>query len=86
MRCNTYLPHFVFAGLAAMNSRTSSALNLRPFPIWMATNSIWAWADLSHGLPQQGVLHVVYLGLAVYGTWHWRRRPRARSVDSKSTR
>jgi len=49
------------------------------FVIWIGTNAVWAWADATHGLPQQAALHVVYLGLAVYGIVHWRRPPTASS-------
>lgn len=52
-------------------------LNIRKraacFWIWIGTNASWAWADYTHGLPQQAALHLVYLGLAVYGAVAWAR-------------
>lgn len=42
------------------------------FLIWAVTNAIWAGVDWSKGIPQQAVLHIAYLGLALYGLALWR--------------
>ncbi len=42
------------------------------FWIWSATNAVWAFADVTHGLLPQAALQVVYFGLSVYGIVKWR--------------
>ena len=43
------------------------------FVVWGVTNASWAVIDFHAGLPAQGVLFTVYLGLAVWGMIEWRR-------------
>ncbi len=43
------------------------------FLIWIGTNIAWAVIDFSVGLTAQGVLFVVYAGLAVRGYVVWRK-------------
>ena len=51
-------------------------LNIRKiricFAIWFCTNTAWALYDFAHGLPAQGVVMVIYAGLALYGFRRWR--------------
>ena len=65
--------------LTAVVSLVGVWLNIKKhvacFWLWMATNATWAWADFTHGLPQQGSLHIVYVGLALYGARQWSREP-----------
>jgi len=62
--------------LVAGASLFATWLNIRRaracFAIWLVTNSAWSIYDFVHGLPAQGVLMVVYAGLAVWGWWAWR--------------
>jgi nicotinamide riboside transporter PnuC len=44
------------------------------FAIWAVTNSVWAYADLTHGIYPQAVLQLTYVGLAVYGLVRWSDR------------
>ena len=44
------------------------------FLVWAVTNITWAIVDFKAGLVAQGVLFVIYTGLAVYGFLAWRRR------------
>lgn len=44
------------------------------FIFWMFTNAAWAIIDFKMGIPQQGVLFIVYFVLSVWGyvSWvHW---------------
>ncbi len=50
------------------------------FWIWSATNAVWVYADLSHGIYSQAALQAVYFGLAVYGIHQWTRRPVEKGV------
>ena len=43
------------------------------FWIWLCTNTVWAYADLRHGLPAQAALQAVYAALSVYGILSWSR-------------
>jgi len=64
--------------LLAFLSLAATVLNIRRvracFAIWAGTNTAWAIADFAHGLPAQGLLMVVYAGLAVWGWSAWRPR------------
>jgi len=72
--------------LASVASLVGVWLNIRKraacFAIWTVTNAAWAWADFTHGLPQQGTLHLVYVGLAVYGLVEWNRRREPADIAS----
>lgn len=44
------------------------------FYIWFVTNSSWAVIDFYKGIPMQGLLFVVYTGLALYGIVKWKEK------------
>lgn len=44
------------------------------FIIWLITNTSWAIVDFSHGLWEQGALFVVYVALAIYGWFNWKKK------------
>jgi len=43
------------------------------FLIWAITNFGWMVVDWRAGLPAQAALFAVYLGLALWGLWEWRK-------------
>ena len=43
------------------------------FYIWFVTNASWAVVDFYKGIPMQGLLFVVYTGLAVWGIVEWKK-------------
>jgi nicotinamide riboside transporter PnuC len=43
------------------------------FAFWIVSNAGWAIIDFNAGLPEQGVLFVIYFGLAVWGYVRWGR-------------
>ena len=63
--------------LVATASLFATWLNIRRvracFAIWFCTNVTWACYDFAHELPAQGVLMIVYAGLAVWGLIAWGR-------------
>ena len=63
--------------LVATVSLFATWLNIRRvracFAIWFVTNVTWAAYDFAHRLPAQGVLMLVYAGLAVWGWISWGR-------------
>jgi nicotinamide mononucleotide transporter len=70
--------------LVAIASLLGTWLNVRRhvgcFWIWSATNAVWSTTCFRHGLSAQGWLHLVYLGLAIWGIRRWSRHaPSARS-------
>ena len=59
--------------------------NRASFAIWSVTNAIWAVADFTHGLPEQGALHLTYLVLAIHGLSAWRKpEPLASPPDPRA--
>jgi len=70
--------HLSMTCLVAAVSLPAPSINNRRiracFATWAATNTAWAFYDLTHGLPAQGCLMCVYAGLAVWGWTAWRRR------------
>lgn len=62
--------------LTALASVIAVFLNIQKrvaaFYIWTATNAVWAYADVVHGLLPQAVIQSVYFGLSVYGIAKWR--------------
>ncbi len=44
------------------------------FIIWTGTNLAWAIVDFKIGLIAQGVLFVIYAGLAIWGFIAWRKK------------
>lgn len=44
------------------------------FYIWFFTNASWSIVDFYKGIPMQGLLFVVYTGLAVWGIVEWRNK------------
>ena len=44
------------------------------FPIWIGTNFIWAIYDYQIGATAQASLGAIYVGLAIWGIWEWRKR------------
>ena len=70
--------------LVALASLLGVWLNIQKhvacFWIWSATNAVWVYADLSHGIYPQAALQAVYFGLAVYGVHQWSRRPVEKGV------
>ena len=43
------------------------------FGVWTVTNSFWAVYDFQIGAYAQSALFAVYLGLALWGLWEWRK-------------
>ena len=43
------------------------------FLIWCFTNVTWAAVDISRDIYAQGFLHIVYLGLSVWGWFQWKK-------------
>lgn len=41
------------------------------FLVWIVTNICWSIVDASRGIYAQATLHVVYLGLSVWGWFKW---------------
>jgi len=41
------------------------------FYIWFFTNASWAVVDFYKGIPAQGILFIIYTGLAVWGIYEW---------------
>lgn len=54
-------------------------LNIRKkrsgFVFWIITNAAWAVFNFAQGIPEQGTLFTVYLGLAIYGFIDWGKKP-----------
>ena len=44
------------------------------FYIQFVTNSFWAVIDFYKGIPMQGLLFVIYTGLALYGIVKWKEK------------
>ena len=42
------------------------------FAIWALTNFGWTIIDFQKGIPAQGILFLIYTGLAVWGFFEWR--------------
>jgi len=61
-----------------LTSLVATYLNVKKkrvcFKIWLGTNTCWAIYDFSIGAVWQGCLFVVYVGLAIYGIWNWRKQ------------
>jgi hypothetical protein len=45
----------------------------RCFFIWIGTNFCWMLVDFWYTIYAQAFLHLVYLFLAAYGAWRWRK-------------
>jgi nicotinamide riboside transporter PnuC len=43
------------------------------FLLWAASNSAWAMIDFKKDIPAQGWLFVIYVALAVWGWFSWRK-------------
>ncbi len=43
------------------------------FLVWLCTNSAWCIYDFYIGAYAQSLLFLVYVGLAIWGLWEWRR-------------
>ncbi len=50
------------------------------FWIWAASNVVWAFADVTHGLLPQAALQAVYFGLSIYGIVKWRKHDQETSA------
>lgn len=46
----------------------------RCFYVWIVTNSCWAVTDFAKGLPAQGTMFLLYLGLSIWGLYQWRHK------------
>ncbi|MBT1065743.1 nicotinamide riboside transporter PnuC [Bowmanella sp. Y26] len=46
--------------------------NIWCWPCALVSTGIYSWLFWAHTLPLQTLLNVYYLGMAVYGWWHWR--------------
>jgi nicotinamide riboside transporter PnuC len=44
------------------------------FIIWLITNSLWCVYDFSIQNYAQAGLFLVYVGLAIWGIWKWRKK------------
>lgn len=51
------------------------------FVMWMVGNSYWMYYSISRGLYPRAVLDAIYLGLAVYGFFEWRKMERKRENE-----
>jgi nicotinamide mononucleotide transporter len=67
----------IFTGILTLLALVGVVLNIKKniwcFYIWLVTNSCWAIVDFYKGIPAQGVLFTIYVGLAVYGIIEWRK-------------
>jgi nicotinamide riboside transporter PnuC len=52
----------------------------RCFYVWTITNSCWAAVDFYRGLPAQGTMFLLYLGLSVSGLYRWKHKAKQASV------
>lgn len=43
------------------------------FGVWFCTNSLWALYDFTIGAYAQSALFAVYVALAVWGLWEWKK-------------
>ena len=43
------------------------------FYVWGVTNLGWMLIDIGAGIYAQAALFAIYLGLSIYGAWHWGR-------------
>lgn len=62
---------WALAGLTVAGSILNIKHDRNGFLIWIFTNATWAIIDFMKGIPQQGLLFVVYLGLSVWGYFRW---------------
>ena len=64
-----------FYWLTSLAALAGVWLNIRRhvgcFWIWAATNAIWTYADMVHGIYPQAALQFVYFLLSIYGIWKW---------------
>ena len=51
------------------------------FVIWSVTNTIWVYADLTHGIYPQAALQFVYFLMALYRVYKWRQDSKDDSED-----
>jgi nicotinamide mononucleotide transporter len=67
----------ILTGLLTIAALVGVVLNIKRkiacFYIWFVTNTAWAIVDFYKGIPAQGILFTIYVGLAVYGIYEWRR-------------
>lgn len=65
-----------FYWLVTMASLIAMILNVHRhfacFGIWLCTNILWAYADVTHGLFPQAILQLIYAALSMYGLLRWR--------------
>ncbi|WP_156413638.1 nicotinamide riboside transporter PnuC [Lacimicrobium alkaliphilum] len=56
--------------------------NIWCWPCALISTGIYSWLFWEHTLPLQTVLNVYYLGMAVYGWWHWRAMAHEEDSDT----
>ena len=68
----------LFTFFLMLTSLFATYLNIKKknvcFKIWLVTNSCWMVYDFVIGAIWQAVLFAVYVGLAIYGIWEWRKK------------
>lgn len=66
----------VFLWALTLASITATILNIKKywvaFPMWIFTNSAWAFYNLSKGIYSASAMFTVYAMLAIWGTFEWR--------------
>jgi nicotinamide riboside transporter PnuC len=66
-----------FMWLVTLASLIGTVANIKKkqwcFGVWLCTNSIWCVYDYMIGAQAQAALFFVYVLLAIYGLWEWRK-------------
>lgn len=57
----------------------------RGFIFWAAANTGWVVIDFKAGLYAQSLMFLIYLVLALWGIYDWRKRPRGKPADLSSS-
>lgn len=64
--------------IVSAGSLAGTVLNLKKkavcFKIWAVCNVLWAVYDISIGAYAQASLQTVYVGLALWGIYEWRKK------------
>ena len=68
----------LLTGILTALSILGVVLNIRRlrscFAVWAVTNLSWAAVDFYREIWAQGILFLIYFGLAIYGIWAWKAR------------
>ncbi|MCP3924902.1 MAG: nicotinamide mononucleotide transporter [Desulfobacterales bacterium] len=68
----------LLTGLLTILAIVGVILNIKKkkacFYIWTITNASWCVIDFYKDIPMQGVLFLIYTGLAVWGIFEWNNK------------